>query len=129
MTVVITRRLPGRFDGFLKSCMHEIAPGVYVIPFMNKGVRDRLWEVLLSWAQEIPEDGGLILFWSSKNAPAGLAFRVLGWPKKELKEYEGFWLTHGNITRSHNSEELIKLLTDQVLKDEKSKTEPTTQSY
>jgi len=109
--------------------MHEIAPGVYVIPIMNKGVRERLWEVLLSWAQEVPEDGGLILFWSSKKAPAGLAFRVLGWPKKELKEHEGFWLTYGKITKAHDSEELIKLLKDKDLKDEESNTEPTTQSF
>lgn len=129
MTIVITRNLPGRFDGFLKSCMHEIAPGVYVIPVMNTGVRERLWEVLVSWSQALPEDGGLILFWSSKKAPSGLAFRVLGWPKKELKEHEGFWLTHGKLTKTHNAEELQKLLKDQLVKGEDLKDDPTTESF
>lgn len=108
MTVVITRNLPDRFDGFLKSCMHEIAPGVYVIPKMNKGVRDRLWDVMMKWSGEIPPDGGVVLFWQSKKAPSGLAFRLLGWPKKELKEQEGFWLTFSKLTKKIDVEELKK---------------------
>jgi CRISPR-associated protein Cas2 len=110
MTVVITRNVPGRFDGFLKSCMHEIAPGVYVIPKMNKGVRERLWEILVDWGQTLQEDAGIVLFWSNKNAPSGMAFRLLGWPKKDLIEHEGFWLTFGKLTGAQDLDELKKLL-------------------
>lgn len=108
MTVAITRNLPDRFDGFLKSCMHEIAPGVYVAPKMNKGVRERLWTVMMKWSEAIPEDGGIVLFWSSKKAPSGLAFNLLGWPKKELKEHEGFWLTFSKLTKAQSIIELNK---------------------
>lgn len=109
MTIAITRNLPGRFDGFLKSCMHNIAPGVYIVPKMNKSVRDRLWAILLEWAEAIPEDGGVVLFWSSKKAPSGLAFRLLGWPKKEIREHEGFWLTFSELTKTDDLDHLKEL--------------------
>ena len=39
-------RLPDRFDGFLCSCMQEVAPGVYVAPRLKKAVRERVWNVM-----------------------------------------------------------------------------------
>jgi|SRR5690625_1504219 len=89
--------------------MHEIAPGVFVVPSMKKSVRERLWRVLLDWSELIPEDGGIVLFWRSSKAPSGLAVRVLGWPKKELTEYEGIWLTYRELTQMHDSDELDRL--------------------
>lgn len=109
MTIVITRNLPDRFDGFISSCMHEVAPGVYAVPKMNKSVRERLWRVMLDWEELIPEDGGVVILWRSAEAPSGLGLRVLGWPKKELIEYEGIWLTLRNLVQSHNIDELKKL--------------------
>ncbi len=109
MTIAITRNVPDRFNGFINSCMHEIAPGVYAVPKMKKSVRERLWRVLLGWEELIPEDGGVILLWRSTNAPSGLSVRTLGWPKKELIEYEGMWLTFRNLIKSHDSEELEQL--------------------
>jgi len=111
MTIAITRNVPNRFDGFINSCMHEIAPGVYAAPQMKKSVRERLWRVLLDWSELIPNDGGIVLLWNSPTAPSGLGVRVLGWPKKELVEYEGVWLTFRELTQSHDSDELGKLLT------------------
>jgi hypothetical protein len=32
MTIAITRNVPDRFNGFINSCMHEIAPGVMLYP-------------------------------------------------------------------------------------------------
>jgi len=110
MTIAITRNLPNRFDGFICSCMHELTPGVYVAPRMKKSVRERLWGVMMEWSGLIPEDGGLVLFWRSRKAPSGLGVRVLGWPKKELVEYEGMWLTFQKLTQAHNTEQLEKLL-------------------
>lgn len=109
MTIAITRNVPDRFNGFINSCMHEIAPGVYAVPKMKKSVRERLWRVLLSWEELIPEDGGVVLLWRSTKAPSGLGVRTLGWPKKELVEYEGMWLTFRNLIKSHDSEELDQL--------------------
>lgn len=109
MTIAITRNVPDRYNGFINSCMHEIAPGVYAVPKMKKSVRERLWRVLLDWEELIPEDGGVVILWRSKNAPSGLSVRILGWPKKELVEYEGMWLAFRELTKAHDSDELEKL--------------------
>lgn len=109
MTVTVTRNLPDRFHGFLKSCMHEVAPGVYVIPKMKESVRERIWRIMLSWNELIPEDGGIIMLWQNKMAPSGMGSRVLGWPKKELIEYEGIWLTYKPLLQQHDINELKKL--------------------
>lgn len=109
MTIAITRNVPDRFNGFISSCMHELAPGVYVAPRMKKSVRERIWKVIMNWSELIPTDGGLVLFWKSRKAPSGLAIRVLGWPKKELVEYEGMWLTFRELNKAHDTEELEEL--------------------
>lgn len=109
MTVAVTRNTPDRFNGFLASCMHDIAPGVYVAPRMKKAVRERLWTVMLDWAELLPSDGGVVLFWKSRTAPSGLGMRFIGWPKKELVEHEGMWLTVRALTAQHDAEELMEL--------------------
>ena len=109
MTIAVTRNTPNRFNGFLCSCMQEIAPGVYVAPRMKKAVRERVWNVMMDWSELIPQDGGIVLFWKSRKAPSGLGVRLLGWPKKELVEYEGVWLTLRSLTGAHDIDELQKL--------------------
>lgn len=108
-TIAVTRNLPGRFDGFLTSCMLEVAPGVYVAPRMKKSVRERVWKVMLEWAELMPEDGGVVLVWRDRNCPSGLSMRTLGWPKKEFIEHEGTWLAVGNLREVHDPEELERL--------------------
>ena len=109
MTIAVTRNTPGRFGGFLSSCMQEVAPGVYVAPRVKKAVRERLWQVMLAWSELLPDDGGVVLLWRSRNAPAGLGLRFLGWPKKELVEHDGIWLTQRALTAAHDIEELQRL--------------------
>lgn len=109
MTVAVTRNTPDRFNGFLASCMHDIAPGVYVAPRMKKSVRERVWTVMLDWSELLPSDGGVVLFWKSRTAPSGLGMRFVGWPKKELVEHEGVWLTVRALTAQHDVEELMEL--------------------
>lgn len=108
MTIAVTRKTPGRFDGFLASCMQEIAPGVYVAPTMKKAVRERVWNVMMEWNELLPEDGGVVLFWRNPDAPSKLSIRLLGWPKKEFVEHEGLWLTHRDLTEAHDVEELLE---------------------
>ena len=108
MTIAVTRNTPGRFDGFLASCMQEIAPGVYVAPTMKKSVRERVWRVMMDWSELLPEDAGVVLFWRNPDAPSKLSIRLLGWPKKEFVEHEGLWLTHRNLTKAHDVEELLE---------------------
>jgi len=106
MTVISTRNLPGRFAGFLASCMQEVAPGVYAAPRMKASVRTRMWNVLLDWASLVPDDGGLVMVWTKSDAPSGMGMQMIGWPKKELVEYEGVWLTVGALTEQHDVDEL-----------------------
>ena len=108
MTIAVTRNTPNRFNGFLASCMQEIAPGVYVAPVMKKAVRERVWTVMMDWSELLPDDGGVVLFWRDSDAPSGLQIRLLGWPKKEFIEHEGMWLTLRGLTAAHDVEELLE---------------------
>ena len=108
MTIAVTRNTPNRFNGFLASCMQEIAPGVYVAPVMKKSVRERLWNVMMDWNELLPDDGGVVLFWRDADAPSGLQIRLLGWPKKEFVDHEGMWLTLRDLTEAHDVEELLE---------------------
>lgn len=83
MTVVVTRNAPGRFRGYLASCMCEIAPGVYTAPTMTVAVRDRVWRTLESW-WALGSDVGLVMTWSDAAFPGGQAIRILGCPATEL---------------------------------------------
>jgi hypothetical protein len=49
LAVIVTRDVADRFRGFLASVMLEVAPGVFISPRMNKGVRERTWSVLADW--------------------------------------------------------------------------------
>ncbi len=106
MTIAVTRNVSGRFHGFLASCMLEIAPGVYVAPEMKRSVRERIWQTMVEWDQFLDADAGIVLFWRDRDAPSGLGARILGWPKKELLDHEGVWLTVRNLTDAHDIEEL-----------------------
>src|SRR5690625_7608072 len=64
---------------------------------------------MLDWEELIPQDGGVVILWRSPEAPSGLGLRVLGWPKKELIEYEGIWLTFRSLTQSHDTADLVQL--------------------
>ena len=108
MTIAVTRNTPNRFNGFLCSCMQEIAPGVYVAPVMNAAVRERVWRVMMDWAELLDDDGGVVLFWKDDDAPSGLRIRMVGWPKKEFVEHEGLWLTLRDLTAAHDVEELLE---------------------
>ncbi|MFO8008760.1 MAG: type I-E CRISPR-associated endoribonuclease Cas2e [Candidatus Brocadiia bacterium] len=112
MTVAVSRNLPGRFRGFLASCMLEVGPGVYVVPHLGKAARERLWRVMLDWAGLVPDDGGLLLLWREPEAPSGLTMRTLGWPKKDIIEHEGIWLTVRELTAQHDADELAALAED-----------------
>jgi len=125
MTVAVTRNLPGRFRGFLASCMLEVAPGVYISPSLKKAVRERIWRVMQKWATLVPEDGGLLLLWRDREAPSGLSLRTLGWPKQDIVNHEGLWLTMRALTTEHDTEEL-EALTQAAEKPEPDAHEPET---
>jgi len=109
VTLIITRNTPDRFHGFLASCMLEVAPGVYASPRMGRAVRERVWKVMQDWMGFLQADSGLVLLWSDQDAPSGLGVLLIGWPKKELVDQDGMWLTLGQLTQQHDIEELEAL--------------------
>jgi CRISPR-associated protein Cas2 len=115
MTIAVTRNLPGRFHGFLASCLLEIAPGVYATPRMRKAVRERLWSVMADWEAFIPDDGGLLMLWADDESPSGMGMQTLGWSKKEFVNHEGLWLAVAPLTSRHDLEELTELTTAEQL--------------
>lgn len=91
MTVAVTRDVAARYRGFLASCMLEIAPGTYVSPSMNAGVRERVWGVLADWWRELP-GGSLILLWRDGRSSGGVGVLTLGTPPIELVDVDGLKL-------------------------------------
>lgn len=91
MTVVVTREVPGRFRGFLASCMCEIAPGVYTAPRMSSGVRERVWAVLEEWWMAYP-DCSVLMTWPDSRLAGGQNLRTLGLPRQDLHDHCGVFL-------------------------------------
>lgn len=98
MTIAITREVPERFRGFLASVMLELAPGVYTAPRMTKAVRERVWNVLLSWAGELQTGAWVLLSWPDHTLPGGQAVRTLGTPVRHVYDHEGIFLTCSELT-------------------------------
>lgn len=91
MTVVVTRDVESRYRGFLASVMLEIAPGTFVSPFMNTGVRSRVWQVLQEWHNDLGR-GAIIMISADGTKTSGMALRQLGTPPYEICDVDGVWL-------------------------------------
>jgi len=92
MTVVVTRDVAPRIQGFLASCMVEITPGVYSSPRISAAVREGVSTVIEKWFLEL---GGrsIVMTWQDAREPSGPAVRVLGTPRVELVDHEGVILS------------------------------------
>lgn len=91
LTVVVTRDVEDRYRGFLASIMLEVSAGVYVSPQLTKGSRERLWEVVTGWHQQLHR-GSLTLLWQASDQPGGVGMCQLGEPPRELLELDDFLL-------------------------------------
>ena len=92
LVMIVTRDTADRFHGFLASLMLEVAPNVFVAPRMNKGVRERTWDVVTDWHVHEPR-GSLVMVWRDLNEVGGIGLAHLGTPPRELVEMDGMWLT------------------------------------
>lgn len=92
LTVIVTRNVEDRYRGFIRSAMLEVSAGIYISPRLNRDARDRLWEVIEKWYQELRR-GSIIMIWRDKNASGNVGIRVLGETPKEFIETDGFILT------------------------------------
>lgn len=96
LTVIVTRDVAYRYRGFLASVMLEIAPGVYISPSMNVGVRTRAWKVMSKWyGQEA--SGSVVMVWRDTTQTGSVGIETLGTPPKELIEVDGLWITRRSL--------------------------------
>lgn len=91
LTTVVTRDVESRYRGFLTSVMLEVAPGVYVAPKLNAGVRVRVWAVLSGWWEALGR-GSVVMIWRDGEAVGGLRIQTLGEPPKEIVDADGVLL-------------------------------------
>ena len=91
MTVVVTINVEARFRGFLASAMLEIAPGVYTSPKMTSGIRERVWDVLTRWHDEL-RNGSIVMTWRDPAAVGEQRIRTLGEAPKTIVDADGIYL-------------------------------------
>ena len=89
--MVVTVNVEARYRGFLASVMLEIAPGVYTSPRMTSGIRNRIWEVLTGWYNEL-DRGAIVMTWSDPEAIGEQQTRLLGEAPKTIVEADGVYL-------------------------------------
>jgi CRISPR-associated protein Cas2 len=92
LVMIVTRDVADRFHGFLASVMLEVAPNIFIMPRMAKGVRERTWDVIAGWHAFEPR-GSVVMVWRDLNESGGIGLAHLGTPPRELVEMDGMWLT------------------------------------
>jgi len=97
LCIVVTRDVEMRYRGFLGSVMLELAPGVYAGPRMGKGVRERVWDVMSEWHNQM-QTGSIVMTWREAGAPGGLKVLTLGEAPKDLVEHEGSLLVRRPVS-------------------------------
>ena len=96
--MIVTRDVESRYRGFLASAMLEIAPGVYVSPFLSSAVRNRIWDVMEDWYAFLGQ-GSVSMVWKDKKMPGGLGLLFLGDPPKEIVNADGVLLVKRPVPR------------------------------
>ena len=91
MTVVVTVNVEARYRGFLASAMLEVAPGVYTSPKMTSGIRERVWDVLTRWHDELG-NGSIVMTWRDPAAVGEQRIRTLGEAPKTIVDADGIYL-------------------------------------
>lgn len=103
MLIIVATDTLDRVHGFLRSCMINPHPGVYVSVILDAGSRARIWKILTEWWESEPR-GTILMMYRDKKKPMGLAFFSLGAPRRTLVEMEGIYMLLKNPKRSDNEE-------------------------
>lgn len=92
LTILITRDVEDRYRGFLASTTLELAPGVYASPALSVRARDKIWDVLSDWHNQLG-NGSVVMVYADRKADGGLAVRHLGAPPRNAVRLDGVLLT------------------------------------
>jgi CRISPR-associated protein Cas2 len=102
ITVAITNNAPSKYRGYLSSCFLEILPTVYVSSKISKRTRIKIQETLKEW---YTADGinqfDICLIWSDAKETGGIGVFNLGYPKSEIIEFYGIYLSKDPIPKSN----------------------------
>lgn len=93
MLVLITNQVPMKVRGFLAACLLEVAPGVYVHPRINAGVRERIWKIMTEWSVEFSQEAFVLALWPAPKSSGGINIRTIGIPQRTLIDYDGLVLS------------------------------------
>jgi CRISPR-associated protein Cas2 len=96
LAVVIARDVQERYRGYLRSAMLEIDAGVYVSDKLDRGARERLWEVLSDWFRTLAR-GSIVMIWRDREASANIGMKTLGTPRRNIVEIDDFLLTRREL--------------------------------
>lgn len=102
MVLICASDVLDRVHGFLRSVMLNPHPGVYVAVDLDAGSRRRVWEVLAGWWGAEPR-GMLLMLWTDKSKPMGLAMEQLGVAKREIIDYDGHWAVRSSAVDKRKS--------------------------
>ena len=87
MMVICLAGVAERFHGFLRSCMLNPHPGVYIAVDLDTGSRDRIWAILERWWDAEPNGSGLLV-WRDKTKPMSIDMKSFGAPRRDIVEIE-----------------------------------------
>lgn len=90
-----------RVHGFLRSCMLNPHPGVYLSVKLDGGSRDRIWKILVDWWNAEPR-GTILMLYNDKKQPMGIAMRSLGAPRRTIESLEGIHVLLRKAKQSDN---------------------------
>lgn len=91
MIIVCATDTLDRVQGFLRSCMLNPHPGVYVSVSLDAGSRERIWKILQGWWEAEPR-GTILMMYKAKKKPMGVDFRSLGAPRRTIVEYDSIYM-------------------------------------
>ncbi len=89
MLVLVLECAPPRVVGYCSSWALQVATGVYVAN-LPKGEREEIWRVITLWSEN---DTRAVMVWSSPNSEQGLAYAVLGAPRRAVVDREGLLIS------------------------------------
>ena len=89
MVVICVSDVADRFHGYLRSVMLNVHTGVFVSMDLDAGTRERVFSTIEGWWNAQPR-GSIVYVARNPAEPLGVELRLLGAPRRNIVEYDGF---------------------------------------